>query len=487
MRLHWGLRLPLLILIQLLYPNKSTYQLYAEALFTFKGSLGGAQQFGCNIAKYPCAMQWPCLDCYKLKDPGGITGKIEGNNDIPTFTPLHETQVRKPGGRRTATIVGSVIAALVVIVIVVTVYMCLMRIKRFMRQTSEIASSMPSPTVEMGRVNNTQHVNAFSPHHTQNTRQLTILELEQATRNFSHSNIIGEGGFGFVYKGMLQDGSIVAIKRRLFALTRDFVLEVKQIAHIHHIHLVKLIGYYEDSYQQLLVYEYLPNGNVGSHLYDSEGLPIGRLDLWRRISIALGASKGIQNSQFSLYFATGVEHLHSLVPPLVHTNFRTSNVLLDENYTAKVSDYGFCKLPTQVHQPASSSIVDCFLDPELNFPQNYSDKSDVYSFGVFLLELLSGCEAHNKNMSNPNENIVFQAKNSVDMDKFVDITLVEQEKHAARRMMKLALLCVDVTYRRPSMAQIVQELERIQREIAPLYSQFNEEIGAVTLGSELFQ
>ncbi|KAK7402129.1 hypothetical protein VNO78_14149 [Psophocarpus tetragonolobus] len=475
MRLLWGLRLPLLLLIQLLYPNnKSTYKLYAEALFTFNGSLGGPQQFGCSIVKYPCQVQWPCLDCYKLKDPGRITTKKDGNKDIPTFSPLQETQVKKPGGRMTAAIIGSVIAALVVIVILVIVYICLMRVQRFMRQTSEIASSMPSPTVEMGRVDNTQLVNSFSPHYMQNTKQLTILELEQATRNFSHSNIIGESGFGFVYKGLLQDGSIVAIKRRLFALTQDFVLEARQIAHIHHIHLVKLIGYYEDSYQQLLVYEYLPNGNVGSHLYDSEGLPIGRLDLWRRLSIALGASKG-------------VEHLHSLVPPLVHTNFRTRNVLLDENYTAKVSDYGFCKLQTKVDEAGSSSNVDCFIDPELSYPQNFSETSDVFSFGVFLLELLSGCEAHNKNTSHPDENIVFQAKNSVDWDKFVDITLGEQEKHGAGGMMKLALLCVDVTSRRPSMAQIVQELERIQREIAPMYSRFNHEIGAVTLGSELFQ
>ncbi|ESW22200.1 hypothetical protein PHAVU_005G135500 [Phaseolus vulgaris] len=470
MRLLWGLRLPLLILIQLLFPNRSTYKLYAEALITFKGSLGGPQQLGCSIVKYPCQMQWPCLDCYKLKDPGGVTGKIDGNNDIPTLTPLPEPRDRKPGGRRSSAIIGSAIAALVVLVIVVTVYICLMRVKKSMRQTSEVASSMPSPTVEMGRVN-TQHVTAFSP---QNTRQLTILELEQATRNFSHNNIIGEGGFGVVYKGLLQDGSIVAIKRRLFALTPDFVVEVKQIAHIHHIHLVKLIGYYEDNHQQLLVYEYLPNSNVGSHLYDSEGLPVGRLNLWRRLSIALGASKG-------------VEHLHSLVPPLVHTNFRTSNVLLDENYTAKVSDYGFCKLQAQVDRAGSSSNVDCFLDPELNIPQNYSEKSDVYSFGVFLLELISGSEAHNKNMLHPDENIVFQAKNSVDLDKFVDITLGYQEKNGARQILMLALLCVDVTFRRPSMAQIVLELERIQREIAPMYSQFNDEIGAVTLGSELFQ
>ncbi|KAK7272144.1 hypothetical protein RJT34_28566 [Clitoria ternatea] len=475
MRLLRGLSLPVLILIQLLYPNKSTYQLYAEALFPFKDKGGGLQQFGCSIVKQPCQMQWPCLDCYKLKDPGGITAKIDGNNDIPTFTPLQAAQVKKREGRRGAVIIGSVVAALIVIVIVVIVYICLMRAKRFIRQTSETASSMPSPTVEMGRVNNSQYVNAFSSHYTQNTRQLTILELEQATQNFSHGNIIGEGGFGFVYKGLLQDGSIVAIKRRLFTFTRDFVHEVKQIADIHHIHLVKLIGYYEDSYQQLLVYEYLPNGNVGSHLYDSEGLPIGKLDLRRRLSIALGASKGVQ-------------HLHSLVPPLLHTNFRTSNVLLDENYTAKVSDYGFSKVKTKVDQAGSSSNVDCFVDPELSLSKSYSEKSDVYSFGVFLLELISGCEAHNRNMSNQGDNIVFQVRNSVDLGSFVDKTLGEQEKHAARRMMKLALLCVDVTSRRPSsMAQIVQELERIQREIASMYSQYNEEIGVVTLGSELFQ
>jgi predicted Ser/Thr protein kinase len=82
-------------------------------------------------------------------------------------------------------------------------------------------------TVEMGRINSSQYVNAFSPHYMQNTRLLTILELEQATGNFSQSSIIGEGRFGFVYKGLLQDGSFVAIKRRLFALTRDFILEVK--------------------------------------------------------------------------------------------------------------------------------------------------------------------------------------------------------------------------------------------------------------------
>ncbi|XP_045805026.1 probable serine/threonine-protein kinase PBL28 isoform X1 [Trifolium pratense] len=466
MQLLLRIKLLLLIILQLLYLSKSTCKSSSEALLTFKGSLEAGPQ--------GCQMQWPCLDF--SNEPGGVKENIDSNNETPTFTPsLKESQVKKQGGgRRVAAIVGATGAALVIIVIVVIVYICFRRCERFKRQTSDSASSVPSQAVEMGRINSSQYVNAYSPQYMQNTRLLTILELEQATGNFSQSSIIGEGRFGFVYKGLLRDGSFVAIKRRLFALTRDFIPEVKQIAQIHHIHLVKLIGYYEDNYQQLLVYEYLSNGNIGNHLYDDEGLPIGKLDLRRRVSVALGASKGL-------------EHLHSLVPPIFHTNFSTINVLLDENYTAKVSDYGFCKLQTKVDQAGSSSKVDYFHDPELSLSQNYSEQSDVYSFGVFLLELVSGCEVHNRNMSHQDENLVFQAKNSNVLDKFIDITLGEEEKIAARRMMKLALICVDVTNRRPSMAHIVQELERIQRDIATLYSEINEEIGVVTLGSELFQ
>ncbi|MED6155830.1 hypothetical protein PIB30_009038 [Stylosanthes scabra] len=452
----------------------------AEALFTLKGSLGRSQQLGCSsIVKYPCRMQWPCrLNCYKLKDPGGIAAKVDGNNDIPTLTPVQDAQViNKQGGRRAAAAtVGGAAAALIVIAIVVVIYICLMRLKRIMRQTSESASSMPSPTVEMGRSNESAQVNELSPHYAHNARQLTISELEQATRSFNQSNIVGEDRFGLVYQGLLQDGSIVAIKRRIFSLMQDFTFQVRQISCIHHIHLVKLIGYYEDSYQQILVYEHLPNGHVGNHLYDSEGLPIGKLDLWRRLSIALGASKGL-------------EHLHSLDPPLVHTNFRTRNVLLDESYTAKVSGYGFGTLQRQA--AASSSCIDCFLDPELSSSENYTEESDVYSFGVFLLELISGCEVYNKNMSMAEENLAFQAKakakDSEGLEKFIDITLGEHEKHGGWRMMRLALLCIGMSYTRPSMGQIVQELERIQREIAPLYSHVNEDIAVVTLGSELFQ
>lgn len=195
----------------------------------------------------------------------------------------------------------------------------------------------------------------------------------------------------------------------------------------------------------------------------------------QRLSIALGAAKGL-------------EHLHSLVPPLFHMHFRTSNVLLEENYSAKVSDYGLLKLVTGSHHAGSTSAVDCFLDPELNLSKNYSAGSDVYSFGVFLLELISGREAHGRNHSNSDQNLILQVKRSCDLGKYVDKTLGEQTVGAATEMMELALQCVDVSSRRPSMRQIAGELEGIQeREIGRLHSEFGEEIDAVKLGSELFK
>jgi len=155
--------------------------------------------------------------------------------------------------------------------------------------------------------------------------------------------------------------------------------------------------------------------------------------------MALPFSLDIQRQHYSqqnIKLVTGLEHLHNLVPPLVHTHFRTRNVLVDESFNAKVSDYGFLKMQTSCDHAGSSSNIDCFLDPEYalrfkvtfvyqqiyllilrymglvlqrsNISQEFSEKSDVYSFGVFLLELISGREAHNRNQSNPQEDLVFQ-------------------------------------------------------------------------------
>ncbi|TYG67867.1 hypothetical protein ES288_D05G109300v1 [Gossypium darwinii] len=349
-----------------------------------------------------------------------------------------------------------------------------MRVKRFMRRTSGTESSMPS-TVELERAN-TSHYAAGAPSliYTQNLKQITMSELEHATHNFSQSNIIGEGRFGLVHKGLLQDGTLVAIKRYLNTQVHFFLHEIKQITQVRHRNLVKLVGYCEDNHQQFLVYDYIPNGNVGNHLYDYEGSPTGKLNMRQRLLIALGAAKGL-------------EHLHSMAPPLLHMHFRSSNVLLDENFTAKVSDYGLSKLLSEDQFYASSSAIDCFLDPELYSSKRFSVQSDIYGYGVFLLELISGREAICRDPSNLETTLIMQAKDSKDISSFVDKTLGGKSTRGAKQVVDLALQCVDIRPRRPLMRSIVEELERIQEtEIGGLPFEAGEEIRDVTLGSELF-
>ncbi|KAM1951654.1 hypothetical protein ACFX15_006241 [Malus domestica] len=374
MRLFWWQQLPLLILIHLLEPSRTSYKVYAEALLTFKSDGGSPQLLNGRIGRCPCLTQWKIVYCHKLKDPcvvsllfvthssiqlqkehhkprsRRIAAIVDGDNGTPTLTPVEKVRGNHSTKPKVAAIIGGVVATLLVIIVVMLVYICLMRVKRLTRQTSETVSSAPSPPVQWERGDASPYAIAHSPYSAPNLRQLTILELEQATCNFSETNIISQGRFGLVYKGLLQDGTIVAIKRRLHAPTQYFFHEVKHVARVNHMHILRLIGYCQDATQQLLVYDYLPNGNVGNHLYDAEGLPIGRLGIRQRLSIALGAAKGLA-------------HLRSLVPPLLHMHFRTSNVLLDENFTAKVSDYGLTKLLVG-HHAGSSSAVDCFVDPE---------------------------------------------------------------------------------------------------------------------------
>lgn len=519
MHLFWWQQLPLLILLQLLETNDTSHKLCAEALVACKSTNGPPQHSIGKIGRYSCLRQWASANCYKLNDLGvvslspkrhasflkigliksspialkfissnfpfkfqekvcksinrRIAAAVDGDNGVPTLTPLEGADAKKPSKHKVAAIIGGLGAALLVIVIVLIVYICLMHVKQFLRPASETASSIPSPPVELARSNISPYAASQSPIN-QNVRQLSIVELEHATCNFSHSNIIGEGVFGLVYKGLLLDGSIVAVKRCLQKPFLDFLPQVERIASVRHGHLVELIGYCEHRNQLLLVYDYISNGNVGNYLNDSEGLPTGKLDMRQRLSIALGAAKGLQ-------------YLHSLVPPFLHMHFRTSNVLLGDNFTARVSDYGLLKLVIEGHRAGPSSAVDYFHDPELNLSNNFSERSDVYSFGVFLLELISAREAHGKRQSNSGHNLVEEAR-ECRLGDFIDKTLGVQTMQAAGQMMELALQCVDISAKRPSMVRIVEEIEQIQRrEMGFLQPEFVEEIGSVTLGSDLFK
>ncbi|KAI3934319.1 hypothetical protein MKW92_003059 [Papaver armeniacum] len=440
----------------------------AEALIVLESAVGNCQQKCGWVGRYPFvrSRSGPC-SAHKLKDPDSspllpknvssctaatsspaqnltavsssgnayksrktkIAESVGGDLGIPTLTPSKTAYYEKSRKPKIVVVVGACLGAtLLVVVTLVLVYLCLMRIKRIARRTSESESSAPSLT--------------------------------------------GEGGFGLVYKGLLQDGSIVAIKRRIHDPTQTFIHEVENIGRIHHKHLVRLIGYSQENHQQLLVYEFLPNCNVGNHIYDSEGLPIAKLDIRQRLSIAVGAAKGL-------------EYLHSLVPPFLHMHFRTRNVLVDDHFAVKVSDFGLSKLVVDSNRAGSSSAIDCFLDPELRLRNEFLAKSDVYSFGVFLLELTSGREALDRNQSEPSQNLVRQAKGMKSIDDFIDVKLRGKSATAAvQRIIILALMCVDTGSRRPTMKMVVRELELIQEsEIGDV----GEGLSVVTLGSELFK
>ncbi|XVF72193.1 hypothetical protein PTKIN_Ptkin12aG0100200 [Pterospermum kingtungense] len=232
----------------------------------------------------------------------------------------------------------------------------------------------------------------------------TFRELATATKNFRQECLIGEGGFGRVYKGKLdKTGQVVAVKqldRNGLQGNREFLVEVLMLSLLHHTNLVNLIGYCADGDQRLLVYEYMTLGSLEDHLLDlaPEQKP---LDWYARMKIALGAAKGL-------------EYLHDKAnPPVIYRDLKSSNILLDKEFNAKLSDFGLAKLgPTGDKTHVSSRVMGTYgyCAPEYQRTGQLTVKSDVYSFGVVLLELITGRRAIDTTRPNKEQNLVAWAE-----------------------------------------------------------------------------
>ncbi|KAH7292408.1 hypothetical protein KP509_29G066700 [Ceratopteris richardii] len=220
----------------------------------------------------------------------------------------------------------------------------------------------------------------------QNDSQVfTFKQLQIATSNFNQCNVVGHGGFGSVYRGVLSDGRQAAIKQLDCSSKQgdhEFRIEVDMLSRLHSPYLVSLLGYCADQDHRLLVYEYMPNGNLQEHLYSdgASGNP-PNLDWETRMKIALDCAKGL-------------EYLHECVtPPVIHRDFKSNNILLDSNFNAKVSDFGLAKLGSdKVGGLVSTRVLGThgYVAPEYALTGHLTTKSDVYSYGVVLLELLTG-------------------------------------------------------------------------------------------------
>lgn len=293
-----------------------------------------------------------------------------------------------------------------------------------------------------------------------NCRFFTYEELYQITNGFSSQNLLGEGGFGSVYKGCLADGREVAVKKLKDGGgqgEREFHAEVDIISRVHHRHLVSLVGYCISDDQRLLVYDFVPNDTLHYHLH-GRGVPV--LEWPARVKIAAGSARGIA-------------YLHEdCQPRIIHRDIKSSNILLDNNFEALVADFGLARLAMDACTHVTTRVMGTFgyLAPEYASSGKLTERSDVFSFGVVLLELITGRKPVDASKPLGDESLVewarpllTQALETGDAGELVDARLNKNYNEVEMfRMIEAAAACIrHSASRRPRMSQVVRVLDSL--------------------------
>ncbi|RZB98691.1 receptor-like protein kinase FERONIA [Glycine soja] len=384
------------------------------------------------------------IELFKINDS---TGNLAGPNPDPLRAqtpevPHHSSEKKSNGTTRTlfAAIAGAVSG--VVLLSLIVVFFLVKRKKNVAVDDKKEGTSRGSGSSSLP---------------TNLCRYFSIAEVRAATNNFDKLFMVGAGGFGNVYKGYIDDGATcVAIKRLKPGSQQgkqEFVNEIEMLSQLRHLNLVSLVGYCNESNEMILVYEFIDRGTLREHIYGTDNPSLS----WKhRLQICIGASRGLH------YLHTGAKHM------IIHRDVKSTNILLDEKWVAKVSDFGLSRIGpigssmTHVSTQVKGSIG--YLDPEYYKRQRLTEKSDVYSFGVVLLEVLSGRQPLLRTVEKQQVSLVDWAKHLYhkgSLGAIVDAKLKGQiAPQCLHRFGEVALSCLleDGT-QRPSMNDVVGVLE----------------------------
>ncbi|XP_018731898.2 wall-associated receptor kinase-like 8 [Eucalyptus grandis] len=325
-----------------------------------------------------------------------------------------------------------------------------------------------------------KHLSSIEDNRVEKGKLFTLAELDTATDHFNESRILGRGGQGTVYKGMLLDGTIVAVKKSEVVDARQaeqFVNEVVILSKINHRNVVKLLGFCLESEVPLLVYEFVPSGTLYQYLHNPEReFPVS----WEtRLRIASEVAAALSY----LHFAVTI--------PIYHRDIKSSNILLDEKFQAKVADFGTSKSIAIDHTHLTTMVRGTFgyLDPEYYKTSQFTDKSDVYSFGVVLVELLTGEKAISQSRAEESRNLSMYFVISMEEKRLFDVLDKEVLDHGDKEeiiaVSNLAKRCLNPNGRyRPTMKEVAMELERVRSLRNPvMVRQDEEEMDPIRTGS----